>query len=228
MLSSATDLSRRSEQMATQRAQFATTIEARAADFGIELAAEQAELLADYYELLMKWNERLHLTAPCSPQDFAIRHVLESLMLLSHLFPGATVVDVGSGGGLPIIPCLLVRQDLRATLIESSERKTVFLREALRPMKPSDRAQVINARFEEIDLPPTDFLTCRAIDRFSQLLPTLIQRAQPTTTMLLFTGDALRKQIQSLIPSATTERIPHSQKRFLIEGKSEPPAVAGG
>ena len=205
--------------MATPRAQFADTVEAHAADFGIELAAEQVELLADYYELLMKWNERLHLTAPCSPQEFAIRHVLESLMLLKHLSPGATVVDVGSGGGLPIIPCLLARQDLRATLIESSKRKAVFLREALRPVRPADRTRVINARLEDADL-TGDFLSCRALDRFSQLLPTLIQLANPNTTMLLFAGDVLCKQIQSLIPSATIERIPHSERRFLIIASS--------
>ena len=211
--------------MATHRVQFAKAIEAHASDFGIELAAEQIKLLTDYYELLMKWNERLHLVAPCTPEDFAVRHVLESLVLLKHLPQGATVVDVGSGGGLPIIPCLLVRQDLRATLIESSQKKTVFLREALRPV-PTDHARVINGRFEEIELPPADFLTCRALDKFSGLLPTLIQRARPKTTMLLFAGDALRRQIQSLIPSTTIERIPHSEKRFLT--RSEPPAVAGG
>ena len=204
--------------MATQRVQFAKAIEAHAAEFGIDLADRQVEVLADYYELVMKWNERLHLVAPGAPEDFATRHVLESLVLLRHLSQGATVVDVGSGGGLPIIPCLLARPDLRATLIESSTRKIVFLREALRPVKPSDRAQVINARFEEIDLPASDFLTCRALDRFSQLLPTLIQRARPNTTMLLFAGEALTKQIQSLIPSATAERMPLSEKRFLVIG----------
>jgi 16S rRNA (guanine527-N7)-methyltransferase len=215
--------------MATQRVQFAEVIEAQAPDFSIDLAVEQIEPLADYYDLLMKWNARLHLVAPCSPEAFAVRHVLESLMLLRHLPHGATVVDIGSGGGLPIIPCLLVRPDLRATLIESSERKTVFLREALRPTQPADRAQVINARFEEIDLPRHDFLSCRALDRFSQLLPAMIQRAQPDTTLLLFAGDALRKQIQALMPSATAEHIPHSKRRFLIIGNvSEPEAVATG
>jgi 16S rRNA G527 N7-methylase RsmG len=111
---------------------------------------------------------------------------------------------------------LLVREDLRATLIESSKRKTVFLREALRLMKSAERAQIINARFEEVEFPPSDFLTCRALDRFSQLLPQLIQRVHPKTTMLLFAGETLRQQIQSLIPSAGSERIPHSEKRFLV------------
>jgi 16S rRNA (guanine527-N7)-methyltransferase len=202
--------------MATQRTRFAEAIERHAPDFGIELTGAQVELLSDYYESLLKWNERLHLVAPCSPEQFAIRHVLESLLLLTHLSPGATVLDVGSGGGLPIVPCLLVREDLRVTLIESSKRKTVFLREALRLMKSAERAQVINARFEEVEFPPSDFMTCRALDRFSQLLPQLIQRVHPKTTMLLFAGEMLRQQIQSLIPSAASERLPHSEKRFLV------------
>ena len=119
----------------------------------------------------MKWNPRLHLVAPCSPAEFAVRHVLESLFLLKHLPAGAAVVDVGSGGGLPIIPCLLVRDDLRATLIESSTRKAVFLHEALRSVRPPDRTQLIAARFEDIETPAADFVTCRALDRFTDPLP---------------------------------------------------------
>ena len=202
--------------MATQRADFAKAINTKAADFGLAPSGSQVERLADYYELLLKWNQRLHLVAPCSPEEFAVRHVLESLVVLPHLSAGAMAVDVGSGGGLPIIPCLLMRDDLQATLIESSKRKSVFLREALRQMQPSARARIINARFEEVDFPSSDFLTCRALDRFSELLPLMIQRAHPRTTMLLFAGETLRDQIQALIPSARTEFIPHSDRRFLI------------
>ena len=202
--------------MATQRADFSKAIETNAPDFGVELSDDRIARLADYYELLTKWNERLHLVAPCSPEEFAIRHVLESLVLLPHLSQEATVVDVGSGGGLPIIPCLLTRADVHASLIESSTRKTVFLREALRLIESPERTQVINGRFEDVELPRSDFLTCRALDRFSELLPVLIQRAGPKKTLLLFAGEALVEQIQSLIPSAKIELIPHSDKRFLI------------
>src|SRR3954463_7441964 len=105
--------------MATQREQFAAALTTQSPDFGVELGIEQVQLLTDYYALVLKWNE-LHLVAPCTPQEFAVRHVLESLTLLKHFSLNASVVDIGSGGGLPIIPCLLVRTDLRATLIESS------------------------------------------------------------------------------------------------------------
>src|SRR6476660_8852771 len=115
--------------MATEREQFAEALKANAADFDIELGVKQTRLLGDYYELLLRWNERLHLVAPCSPEEFAVRHVLESLMLLRHLPQNGRVADIGSGGGLPIIPCLVARPDLQATLIESSQKKAVFLRE---------------------------------------------------------------------------------------------------
>ncbi len=202
--------------MATQREQFTGAIKANAPDFNVNLSASQTSRLADYYELLMKWNDRLHLVAPCSPAEFAVRHVLESLVMLKHLSPAATVVDVGSGGGLPIIPCVFVRDDISATLMESSQRKTVFLREALRPARPPDRVRVINARVEDIDLPAGDFLSCRAVEQFSKLLPSLIQRARPRTTALFFAGEVLRRQIESLIPTAMSEPIPHSQRRFLV------------
>jgi 16S rRNA (guanine527-N7)-methyltransferase len=203
--------------MATQREQFAAALTTLSPDFGVELGIAQVQLLTDYYALVLKWNE-LHLVAPCTPREFAVRHVLESLILLKHFSLNASVVDIGSGGGLPIIPCLLVRTDVRATLIESSRRKAVFLREALRLIEPPARARVINARFEEIDLPRADFLTCRALDRFSQLLPGLIRRTHPQTKLLLFAGDELKAQIVSRLSDTVVERLPQTEKRFLVIG----------
>ena len=70
----------------------------------MDLPADTVTKLGEYYSLLTRWNERLHLVAPCSPQEFAFRHVLESMLLLEHLPRRARIVDIGSGGGLPIIP----------------------------------------------------------------------------------------------------------------------------
>src|ERR1043165_3628315 len=105
--------------------------------FNLDLPSETITRLGEYYSLLTRWNDRLHLVAPCEPEEFAVRHVLESLLLLTHLPQNATVADVGSGGGLPIIPCLIARPDLEATLIESSQKKVIFLREATRGFQAS-------------------------------------------------------------------------------------------
>ena len=149
--------------------------------------------------------------------------MLESLWILRHLPRGSRIVDVGSGGGLPIIPCLIAREDLTATLIESSQRKSVFLREALRLAGASERSQLIVARFEQTLAPPTDFVTCRALDRFPQMLPKLIDWAPAESTLLFFTGANLKIQLETSLPSARADLIPGSERRFLIVALSPRP-----
>ena len=202
--------------MPTAVDEFKQALHGNAARYGIALEDDDVERLSEYHELLRKWNDRLHLVAPCAPATFATRHVLESLMLLSHLPRAAAMVDVGTGGGLPIIPCLIVRDDLHATLIESSQRKSAFLREALRSVKIGNRARIITSRFEFLDPPDADFVTCRALDHFAELLPKLLRWVPPNATLLLFVGEQLRKRIESTLPVVAIELIPGSERRFLL------------
>ena len=178
--------------------------------FNLDLPAETITRLGEYYSLLTRCNDRLHLVAPCSPEEFAVRHVLESLLLLRYLPSNATVVDIGSGGGLPIIPCLIARPDLEATLIESSQKKVVFLREALNRL--GLRAVVLAQRFEDVSPPPVSFVTCRALDQFMQKLPALINWAPSGSTLMLFGGEALGKQLKNFEQIL----IPRSEKRYLF------------
>jgi 16S rRNA (guanine527-N7)-methyltransferase len=191
---------------------FEQSLVANMSSFDLDLPAETVTRLGEYYSLLTRWNDRLHLVAPCSPEEFAVRHILESLMLLKHLPQNATIADIGSGGGLPIIPCLIVRPDLQATLIESSQKKSVFLREATRRFQ----ATIIARPFEQIDPPPVDFITCRALDQFMQKLPALIEWAPQGSTLLLFGGETLREELQKANVNSEAFLIPQSEKRFLF------------
>ena len=202
---------------------FSQALRDHAGEFAVRFRDEDIARLSSYYALLLKWNPRLHLVAPCSPEQFVTRHILESLVLLKHFPRDARVVDVGSGAGLPIVPCLILRDDLHGTLIESSQRKGAFLREALRGITNPESARVIVDRFEKTPVPHADFITCRAIDRFQRVLPKLIDWAPPSSTLLLFAGKALVNQIEALLPSVQTERIPGSEQRFLVIARIAPP-----
>ncbi len=212
----AISVSRRSAEMPTSTERFSWALRNNAGDFAIELGPDDVKRLSDYYELLLKWNDRLHLVAPCSPEEFATRHVLESLVLLPHLPRNARIVDVGSGAGLPMIPCLIVRDDLQATLIESSQKKAVFLHEALRCANSRQPAHLMAARFEQTVAPDAEFVTCRALDQFPKMLPTLIGWAPKGSILLFFAGAALRSQIETLLAAASAYLIPKSGRRFLI------------
>jgi 16S rRNA (guanine527-N7)-methyltransferase len=196
--------------------EFRLALQQQAPRYEVELRENEIARLCDCYQLLLEWNPRVHLVAPCSPNEFATRHVLESLLLLPHLPPNARVADVGSGAGLPIIPVLIARPDVRATLIESSKKKSVFLREVLHLTETSDQATVLAERFENVPAPVVDCVTCRALDRFAMLFPKLIRWSPQPSRLLLFGGEELRKQIERAGFEYESIHIPDSARRVLF------------
>ena len=201
---------------ASQTEIFRAALETEAASYRVTLSGESLEALSKYYELLNAWNSRLHLVAPTSPREFATRHVLESLLLLEHLPKGATVADIGSGAGLPILPCLIARPDLQAFLIEASKKKSVFLREALNQTATSKQARVIAQRFQDIGTPEVSFVSSRALERFEKMLPRLLEWAPARSKLLLFAGEELGEVIAKSGFAVTTVLIPNSKRRFLL------------
>jgi 16S rRNA (guanine527-N7)-methyltransferase len=204
------------ERKLTPRGEFDKALAERAVRFGVELDEEARARLGDYFELVGAWNPRLHLVAPCAPAEFATRHVLESLIAQTYIKEGATLLDVGSGAGLPAIPCLILRGDLKAVLFEASQKKSVFLREALSKLGLSQRTRVVAERFEKVEAPDADHLTCRAIERFTEILPALVNWAARVPTLLLFGGESLGERLEAARLSFEPVRVPESERRFLF------------
>ena len=197
---------------------FIETIQNQQADFGLKLEQDQIEKLADYYRLVQEHNALLHLVAPSTEEEFAVRHILESLTLLEFLPRNAKFADVGTGAGLPSIPCLIVREDLRGVLIESKLKKAVFLREALEKCGLEKRANLINRQFEEVSKPDVSFVTCRALDKFTQKLPKLLKWSRGAK-LLFFGGNSLRDELVKNRVQFTEKLMPFSEQRYLFIGK---------
>ena len=196
--------------------QFVAALVKNAVNFNLDLDEEIISGLRTYFETLQSWNPRLHLVAPCPPEEFAVRHVLESLLAIKYIHANAHVVDIGSGGGLPIIPCLMARGDIRASLIESSPKKGVFLREALRSTNSVARASVLTSRFEDTQLPDADVITCRALERFTTQLSRIVEWAPVKSTIILFGGPTLQPELEKIGVAFLTRQIPMSNQRFVF------------
>jgi len=104
------------------------------------------EALKAHFALLSKWNKVLNLTRIDTWEEAVERHYGESLFLASHLTPG-TVADIGSGAGFPGFVVAAARPDCFVTLIESHQRKAVFLKEASRNLP---NVRVLAKRAEDV------------------------------------------------------------------------------
>jgi 16S rRNA (guanine527-N7)-methyltransferase len=100
------------------------------AAMGIDLPAAAQERLAQHLELIAKWNRVHNLTAVRETDQMVVLHLLDSLSALPHVEGAETLVDVGTGPGLPGIPMAIARPDLAVTLLDSSHKKCAFLQQA--------------------------------------------------------------------------------------------------
>lgn len=100
-----------------------------------ELSSKQLTLLEEHYQLLLRWNRKINLTRITSLQDAVRYHYCESLYLATRLPKGRLrIVDIGSGAGFPGIPVAIYRPECTVDLVESHQRKAVFLRETARKL----------------------------------------------------------------------------------------------
>jgi 16S rRNA (guanine527-N7)-methyltransferase len=137
--------------------------------------------LSLYLDLLLKWNARTNLTAIRDPEEIVRRHFGESLFAARHLDPTnrdpayvapgtITLLDFGSGAGFPGLPIALLRPDIQVTLAESQNKKSTFLREAVRTLNLPN-VEVWPARAETL---PANrqfhIVTLRAVDNMEAAL----------------------------------------------------------
>lgn len=96
---------------------------------GLEISSEAQQKLLDYLALMHKWNKVYNLTAIRDPEQMVSNHLLDSLAVLPHLWPGRWL-DVGCGAGLPGIVLAIVQPEWSFTMLDSNSKKTSFVQQA--------------------------------------------------------------------------------------------------
>lgn len=184
------------------------------AALGVRLDEERLARLGAFLARLLAMNERMNLTAIDDPAHAWSRHGLDSLTLLpllEELGPGARLVDIGSGGGLPGIPIAIARPDLRVLLVESTRKKAAFLAgasEALGLSNVSVRAERAEALHPKLG-GTFDVVTARAVARLSTLVPWTAPLARRGGRVLLIKGQRADEELAEAAAVLARHRLVH-------------------
>src|SRR5262245_46339308 len=179
----------------------------------------EADLLSKYYELVLKWNKRLHMTTLTQPQEFFERHILESAFSQSLILPSINQVwDLGSGLGVPGMVIAILRSDLVVRMIEASRNKALFLEEATAHLNLNN-VEVIESRFEAIEgAPEESCLTVRAIEKMEKMIPAILRLGAQASQILIFGATGFGEKIRALVHDKKIESllIPGSNQRYVM------------
>lgn len=155
---------------------------------GIDLGADAQEKLLAYLRLLEKWNKVHNLTAVREPGQMVVLHLLDSLSVLPHVAAAHTLLDVGTGAGLPGIPLAIARPDLAVTLLDASHKKAAFLRQAKAELALAN-VQVACERVEKWHPAAAfDAVVSRAFAELGDFVAQAAHLAAPGGTLLAMKG----------------------------------------
>ncbi len=148
------------------------------AEAGVErLNADLAGRFEIYLSLIIRWNARLNLTSIRDEEGILSRHFVESVACARALPAGiSTLLDFGSGAGLPGIPIALSRPEIAVTLAESQGKKAAFLREAVRVLGFSAKVHAERAESLQCEF---DCVTMRAVDKMETAVQSAARLVRP-------------------------------------------------
>ena len=160
-----------------------------------ELYGDAAILIGQYVDILTSKGIDRGLLGPRETDRVWDRHILNSAALADLIAVGSSVIDVGSGAGLPGIPLALLRPDLRITLLEPLLRRSTFLVETLDDLDLAERVSVVRARAEDHPL-RYDVVVARAVAPLDRLIGWCNPLRQPGGILLALKGRSAAVELE--------------------------------
>ena len=205
------------------------------------LADAQLQQVSAYLDLLLRWNARINLTAVRDPESIVTRHFGESLFAARQVLKKqeaggrkqeaggsgqvagvgsqGRAIDLGSGAGFPGLPLKIFAPGLALTLIESSQKKAVFLKEAVRTLALTD-VDIFAGRGEDFAA-TADLVTLRAVERYERALGAAARLVAPGGRLALLIGSPQAARTPQLLAGFGWQApvaIPQSSARVLLVG----------
>jgi len=162
----------------------------------LSLSDEQQQALIAYVTLLVKWNKVYNLTSIRKPEEMISRHILDSLSIAPYI-TGTSLLDVGTGAGLPGIPLAIMYPEMQVTLLDTNSKKTRFLQQVKAELALKN-ITIVHARVEEADLGKFDIVTTRAFASVTDIINLAGQHCAEKGTLMLMQGVAPQDELAAM------------------------------
>lgn len=164
---------------------------------GLEVGQRQQQKLLDYLALLMKWNKAYNLTAVRDPDEMVTRQLLDSLSILP-LVQGQSILDVGTGAGLPGIPLAICMPQNSFTLIDANGKKTRFVQQAKMELG-LENLQVHQTRIEQFQSQQGfDTITTRAFAALPKIVELTARLLSKQGVLLAMKGSIPKQELETI------------------------------
>lgn len=166
----------------------------------IHFSVKQTEQFFEYMNLLIEWNKKMNLTAIIEPEEIILKHFIDSMTILKNIENGAKIVDVGTGAGFPGIPLSIMKSDLKITLVDSLNKRLIFLQEVVHKLQLKN-VEIIHARAEEFGQNKKyrenfDIATSRAVANLATLSEYLIPLVKVGGKVVAMKASELQQEVE--------------------------------
>jgi 16S rRNA (guanine527-N7)-methyltransferase len=169
---------------------FRSTLRHGLEELGIEVSPEATGLLERFADRLLAWNRKVNLTAITAPVEVAEKHLVDSLSLLPELSGARTLLDIGSGAGIPGVPLACAARDLEVTCCDGVAKKMAFVKAVVAELDLRVRAFAVRAEGDPDAerLPRADVVVSRALADPDRWLPLGMNYLAPGGRLLAMLG----------------------------------------
>jgi 16S rRNA (guanine527-N7)-methyltransferase len=170
--------------------------------FDISLNRTQGQLFSIYAIELIKWTQKINITAITDPIDIATKHFIDSLIPARFISPEAELLDIGSGGGFPGVPLKVLLPNLSVTLIDASRKKISFLKHVIRTLQLVD-IDALHVRAEELAHLPNqmnryDVVISRALSSLDSFVPLALPLLTDDGIVMAMKGELKKTELDLL------------------------------
>lgn len=181
--------------------EFTDILKARGQENGIEFSQIQLQQFEIYFKALVEWNEFMNLTAITDMDGVALKHFVDSVIMLKYVEvpENCKMVDVGTGAGFPSVPLKIMRPDIELTLLDSLNKRLKFLAELCERLNIT--CEIVHSRAEdggasEIYHEKFDIAVSRAVAAMEKLSGYCLPFVKRGGQLVALKGPALTEELE--------------------------------